>query len=317
VGDITDYADVLAEPQRRIWEDIASIAHSRGGVLMGGTAVAVHLRHRISEDLDIMTLDPCPGALVAMQLGQMFADFHTVDVSKDSCRAIVDGVRVDVFTAPRRPSVGEHGMRRVADSVNVCGMPVGSLPDLLATKLEIIQSRSKLRDYIDLYAIDTLSGYSLEDGIGFYCHRYGHDRLPHSFGDTITRLADPQTLPTDPMFSHLQDHVLDHLSSRAADLRRHAATQYALTAQPQPPGPPTPQRSSPQPTPPEPATADQMLRGIIGDAAAAAAPPDLTDAAADLADSTLCGSTRTHDGKPCQLPARSCPYSRHAADRRR
>ena len=61
MGDIDGYADVLAEPQRRIWDKIASIAHRCGGVLMDGTAVAVHLRHRLSEGLDIMTLQRCPG----------------------------------------------------------------------------------------------------------------------------------------------------------------------------------------------------------------------------------------------------------------
>ena len=258
MADIDGYADVLGEAQRRAWEKVAQIAHSRGGVLMGGTAVAVHLRHRFSADLDIMTLQPCPGALVAMQLGRSFANFHAIDVSDNSCRAIVDGVRVDVFKAPRRISVGPHGMRRVADNIEVCGMPVGSLPDLLATKLEIIRFRSKLRDYIDLYAIDTLSGYSLEDGIGFYCHRYGHDELPHDFGDTITRLAGPGTLPEDPAFSHLTDQVLGHLSGRAAAIRRHAAIQFRLTGQPQPPGPSTPQRSSPPPMSlPDTAAADQ------------------------------------------------------------
>ena len=247
MADIDQYADMLSEPQRRIWSPIASIARSRGGVLMGGTAVAVHLRHRFSEDLGIMTLQPCPGTLVAMQLGKAFAGLHAVDVSAESCRAIVDGVRVDVFTVPQRPSAGPHGMRQVTEDTEVCGMPVGSLPDLLATKLEIIQFRAKLRDYIDLHAIDTLSDYTLEDGIGFYCHRYGHDQIPAGFGDTIAQLANPDTLPEDPVFSRLKDRVLSHLSSRAVDLGRHAATQFSLTGQPQAPGPSTPQRSYPPP----------------------------------------------------------------------
>ena len=245
MADIGDYADILAEPQLRAWSRVARIARSRGGTLMGGTAVAVHLRHRFSEDLDIMTLGKFPGTAVAMQLGQEFANVNVVDVWDNSCRALVDGVRVDVFTAPQRVSVGPHGIGRVAEDIEVCGMPVGSLPDLLATKLEIIRFRSKLRDYIDLYAIDTLSGYSLEDGIGFYCRRFGHDELPHDFNDTLKHLADAGTLPDDPQFNHLKEEVLEHLSSRAAALRRHAASQYALTGQPQPPGPSSPARSVP------------------------------------------------------------------------
>lgn len=49
MADIDHYADILREPQRRAWAKVAQIAHHRGGVLMGGTAVAVHLRHRFSD----------------------------------------------------------------------------------------------------------------------------------------------------------------------------------------------------------------------------------------------------------------------------
>ena len=249
MDDIDDYADVLSEPQRRIWDKIAQIARNCGGVLTDGAAVAMHLRHRPAEDLNIVALRHHDGvtrlgSLTATQLRQTFAKCHSVEVSADSCRAIIDGVRVKVFAAPQRTSIGPHGQRQVAECIEVCGMPVASLPDLLATKLEAIQFRSKLRDYIDLYAIDTLSNYSLEDGLGFYCHRYGHDILPAGFGDTITRLADPPTLPEDPAFSHLKDRVLSHLSSRAVTIRHHTATQYTLTGQPQPPGPSSPRRRS-------------------------------------------------------------------------
>ena len=246
--DIDHYADILREPQRRAWAKVAQIAHRRGGVLMGGTAVAVHLRHRFSDDLDIMTFRKFSGSAVAAQMGRDFANIKVSEAFDNSCRAIVDGVAVDVFRALRRSSVGPHGIRRVAKGIEVCGMPVGSLPDLLATKLEIIRFRPKLRDYIDLHAIDTLSQYRLEDGIGFYCRRFGHDILPHDFGESIRLLADAGTLPPDPEFDHLKDEVLGHLNHRAATLRQHAANQHGLEEHPQPPSPSSPQRSKPPPS---------------------------------------------------------------------
>ena len=243
--DIDDYADVLAEPQRRVWDRMAQLARDQGGTLMGGTAVAMHLRHRSSEDLDIVTLGPAPSTLIAMRLGQSFVAAHVVDMGENACRALVDGVRVDVLQTPRRASTGPGGMRRVAADVEMCGMPVGSLPDLLATKLEIIRFRSKLRDYIDLYAIDTQSGYSLEDGIGFYCQRFGHADLPADFGDTLLRLADPGTLPDDPAFASIAAEALTHLSGRVPALRSHAARQYDMDERLYPPGPSSPRRSAP------------------------------------------------------------------------
>ena len=251
--DIDDYADVLGEPQRRVWGRIAQIARRRGGVLMGGTAAALHLRHRISDDIDIMTFEEFPAGPLAMQLGQDFVNVRILDLWDNSCRAIVDGVLVDLFTPPVRAGIGPHGMRRVADGIEVCGMPVGSLPDLLSTKLEAIRFRSKLRDYVDLYAIDTLSGYTLEDGVGFYCHRFGHDDLPSDFGDSITRLSEPGVLPDDPLFDHLKDEVLGHLAGRAPAVRRHIAAQYRLLDRP--PAASPPRRSERPPLSPPTATA--------------------------------------------------------------
>ena len=243
--DIDDYADVLDEPQRRVWDRMAQLARDHGGTLMGGTAVAMHLRHRFSEDLDIMTLGPAPSTMMAMRLGQSFAAAHIVDMGQNACRALVDGVRVDIFQAPRRASTGPLGMRRVAADVEMCGMPVGSLPDLLATKLEVIRFRSKARDYIDLYAIDTQSGYCLEDGVGFYCQRFGHADLPADFGDTLLRLADPGTLPDDPAFASIAEAALKHLSERVPALRGHASRQYDMDERLYPPSPSSPRRSAP------------------------------------------------------------------------
>ena len=48
------------------------------------------------------------------------------------------------------------------------GMRVASLPDLLATKLDVIMYRPKLRDYIDIAAIDKSGWYGIEDGLRFH-----------------------------------------------------------------------------------------------------------------------------------------------------
>ena len=237
MAEIDSYADVLAPAQRAAWSRAAEIADRVGGVLMGGTAAALHLRHRESEDLDIMTMRKFSGAAVAKRLAR---DFNAVEVThawENSCRGIADGVSIDVFKALQRSSVGPRGLRRVAKGPIVCGMPVGSLPDLLATKLEIIRFRPKLRDYIDLHAIDKLSNYTLEDGLGFYCHRFGHDALPADFAETIRLLSDAGALPSDPHFEHMRATVLGHLRGRAGELGQFAAQQHSLHWDPTPPAP--------------------------------------------------------------------------------
>ena len=51
------WSDVLDDVTRACWPKIAS-ASPRSGVLMGGTALAMHLKHRRSRDLDVFVHEP-------------------------------------------------------------------------------------------------------------------------------------------------------------------------------------------------------------------------------------------------------------------
>ena len=135
--EIDSYADVLDGPQRRVWTKAAEMSAGVSGVLMGGTAVAMHLRHRRSDDLDIMTLSEFSGAAVARRLSRAFRDVEVIEAAENCCAAIVDSVRIEFFRALPSGEVGPAQMRRVAEGPDICGMPIGSLPDLLATKLDV------------------------------------------------------------------------------------------------------------------------------------------------------------------------------------
>ena len=246
MAEIDDYADVLDEPQRRVWAGVAESAHEIGGCLVGGTAVAVHLRHRRSEDLDLITFQDFSGLEALRRLEARFGAVRPIDAGDNFCTAVVQSVRVDLFKALLRSSVGPRGIHPVAPPTTVCGMPVASIPDLLAAKLEILRFRAKVRDLIDLAAIDKHSGYSLEDGLGFYCRRYGHDTLPWEFNEIIAILQDPEPLEPDPSFDQAKLSALAHLRERALALGSEVTRQYSLAAG-RPPAPSAPHRRRPAP----------------------------------------------------------------------
>lgn len=233
--EIDSYADVLDGPQRRVWTKVAAMSAGVSGVLMGGTAVAMHLRHRRSDDLDIMTLSEFSGAAVARRLRRAFRNVEVIEAAENCCAAIVDSVRIEFFRALPSGEVGPAQMRRVAEGPDICGMPIGSLPDLLATKLDVIRFRPKLRDYIDLAAIDKLTGHKLEDGLSYYCMRFGYAHFPDTLDNAVALLARPGNLPDDPHFEQVRPGVLDHLRTRAFELSKHLATQRDHLASPAPP----------------------------------------------------------------------------------
>lgn len=317
--EIDDYADVLDGPQRQVWTGVAESAQAIGGCLVGGTAVAVQLRHRRSEDLDLMTFQDFSGEAALGRLEARFGAVRRIDAGDNYCTAVVQSVRVDIFKALQRSSIGPRGIHLVASPQTICGMPVASIPDLLAAKLEILRFRAKVRDLIDLAAIDRHSGFTLEDGLGFYCRRYGHDTLPQEFNEIITILQDPEPLEPDPSFDQAKQPALAYLRERAVALGTEAARHYSLAAGPQPAPSAAHRRQEPaDDTGDEPLSASEYL---VASAKEPNRPADtgVLPSTGDAEDTArpLCGSRNTNDGEPCKLFESSCPYDEHRRGGRR
>ncbi len=216
--DIEEYADFLPDRLRGVWPHVAECAQKVGGVLVGGTAVAIHLRHRESEDLDVMTLKGFSGNAIKNRLAKSGAAVEVIEVAENMFHGFVDTVKVDVFRALESNGVEPSSMRWIAPSATVSGMEVGSLPDLMAAKLDVICFRAKLRDYIDLAALDRSGACSLESGLGYYCQRYGYSHPPRALEQIIGLLDSPGTLPPDPAFDETGDESLDYLRGRVPAL---------------------------------------------------------------------------------------------------
>ena len=217
------WAEVLPENLRRVWPHVADCANRVGGALMGGTAVAIHLRHRVSEDLDVVTLRKFSGTTQEKRLRAAASSVVIDEVSDNMFHGFVDGVKVDIFRALPSNGVEPSRMRWVAAGITIEGMKVGSIPDLMATKLDVIRFRPKLRDYLDLAAMDLSGACSLEAGLGYYCKRFGYTHPPRAL-EEMTRLLDsPGTLPSDPDYEDRRDDALNHLQARVPALRDRIA----------------------------------------------------------------------------------------------
>lgn len=204
------------------------------GRLMGGTALALHLRHRASEDIDVMTFKDFSGSAIQRRmpthLAEAYPDGHSfaqevLTVEQGGYYALIGGIKVDVFQA--KPTEGRVAsqMRWLERPVSIDGVPVGAVPDIFASKLDVIMFRPKLRDYIDIAAIDRHSGYSLEDGIEFYRRKYGYIESPssHVLRRIVSLLEDPGTVHADPRFEMQRQDALAHLETRAQDLSDYLA----------------------------------------------------------------------------------------------
>ena len=114
-----------------------------------------------------------------------------IEVSDNMFHGFVDGVKVDVFRALPTNGVAPQKMRWICPGIRLGGMEIGSIPDLMATKLDTIMYRAKLRDYLDLAELDRSGACSLEAGLGYYCRRFGYSYPPRVLERIIRLIESP------------------------------------------------------------------------------------------------------------------------------
>ena len=160
--------------------------------LGGGTAVAVHLGHRESRDIDFFFHDAVNLDRLADRFGRL-GEFAVTQRSPGTLKGLFGGTRIEVFNA--------SGLRLLGEPETMAGLRVASLHDLMAMKLKVMAKRGEMRDYFDVRAIDEEGGVSVEEGIELFMLRYGIDpadeAIPHLFramGD-LSDVEDDESLP--------------------------------------------------------------------------------------------------------------------------
>ena len=230
MSQIDDWQDVIGDRQRAVWPKAARAAAACRGVLVGGTAVAIHLRHRVSEDIDILAFTPFDTAAVKSLIEQEAEEsFAVIGLSSHEVHVRVDGVSVHVFEDPNADSrTGQVTVLQEGQTIS--GMQVSSLKDLLALKLDVIRWRSALRDLIDLAAIDRLSGHRFEDGLVYWQQKFRAEWDNAALDLLVFRLRFPSAKDADPLFDNSREEVVGYLKSRALQVeqalrqRREAAS---------------------------------------------------------------------------------------------
>jgi len=139
--------DILPKAQQKLWRELTDTP--KWFVLYGGTALALRLGHRQSEDFDFFSNKAFQPSTLLNGIGYLQAAEITQS-QENTLTAIVDRegpVKVSFF--------GYLDFNRVQDPdlVNENGIYVASLIDVLASKLKTIQQRAQARDYIDIAAV--------------------------------------------------------------------------------------------------------------------------------------------------------------------
>lgn len=133
---LAELRGIIAKDTALAWERVVRCRPS-GSVLMGGTALAVHLRHRVSHDLDLFCHEPFDPIDVAAALANHGPFARTPPVEAHTLNGLIGRTKVQFLTA-----VDQTVLR---PPIKVAGMPVGSLEDVFATNGGLANPRSSAR----------------------------------------------------------------------------------------------------------------------------------------------------------------------------
>ncbi len=226
--EIDRYKKVLGEDLRTAWHILSATVSRLKGSLVGGSALATILQHRQSFDLDYHTPDRFSGEHLGKKL-MRHANKHGLSCviqhgETDKMTATVNGVGIDVFrTIPRGTNPGYE--KQLAPHNILDGLRVASLPDLFAMKLDVIMYRPKLRDYIDIAAIDRSRILTIEDGLALHAERYGIPTYGHDATQILRLLKAPGKLSSERIFDAEADEKLAYLKHRAEEVS-HAIARH-------------------------------------------------------------------------------------------
>jgi hypothetical protein len=210
-----DLLTVLPPATARAWRALAP-ALPNELYLGGGTAVAVHLRHRESRDLDFFFHE---GSVDLQDLGRDLGKAGTFAVTHESAgtlRGIFGDGKVEFFHADEvRP---QHLLE---EPKTVAGLRIAGLKDLMAMKLKVVGDRGEMRDYYDIKAIEERAGLTVEDGIALFIERYGVDSRSDTLQHIVSALGYLDDLEDDAALPIGKDELADWWKKRQARLVRH------------------------------------------------------------------------------------------------
>lgn len=162
--------DILPPAQRRLWDELG--ATPPGFVLYGGTAIALRLGHRHSEDFDFFSLEPF-GPTTLKRAIPYLRDSEVIETGTNTLTCIVDRagpVKISFF--------GGWDLKRVGEPELARQIWVASPLDLLALKLGVLPEREASKDYFDIDAL-LGAGLSLREGMAAAYAVYGSQFNPY------------------------------------------------------------------------------------------------------------------------------------------
>ena len=175
------FLDVLDSPQQKLWEKLGALSKN-SCVLAGGTAIALQIGHRISEDFDLFVPEIVSRVTREKAYG-LIDRIERVPINDNHQLTILSrtGLKLTVVSHPYPP---------LYKLIKTDGLPLFDLRDLASNKANIIGRRGTWRDYVDLYFLLKEKIVILDQIMKEAKVRFKEEFDPRRFLDQLTYTKD-------------------------------------------------------------------------------------------------------------------------------
>lgn len=133
--------------------------------LVGGTALALQLGHRISVDINLFSDKVFDVSPIFEMLRDKFS-IQSLETARNTVRGEVEGIKLDIMSH-RYPIIGTPAIAG--------GIRMASLKDIAAMKLNAIANRGCKKDFWD-YA-ELLNLFNRDEMLGFFAEKYSDENV--------------------------------------------------------------------------------------------------------------------------------------------
>ncbi len=154
------YTETLAPNTKALFAKLAKICLPENFYLSGGTALALHLGHRESVDLDFFSEEEFQPESV-QKLLEKDISLSDIAVETGTLNCYADDVKLQLLHYPYKLLETPNELE---------GVKISSVKDIACTKMLTISARGSKKDFIDLYFI--LELMSLPEMFGLLKEKY-------------------------------------------------------------------------------------------------------------------------------------------------
>ena len=197
------HPEAIDEKTKRVLEKIAGTDLAKNFYLAGGTALAVHLGHRKSIDLDWFSNKVFSNSEIKKILSTL-GDFVLMGEEEGTVHGILDGVKISFL---------RYDYELLFPLVNFENILLADERDISAMKIDAISSRGSKKDFIDLFFL--LKKYSLKDLIGFFEKKYS--AIEYNKLHILKSLSYFSDAEDDPMPIMLEDEKWEDMKEYISD----------------------------------------------------------------------------------------------------